>query len=126
MLLDSNILIYAVQPHYDSLRQWLAQQPNLGLSEISRLEVLGYYRLTEVDRQDFNRLFSTLYVYPISPAVIDFAIYLRQQRKMSLGDAIIAATASENRQTLITRNIEDFDWIEGLKLINPFSEMNNS
>lgn len=123
MLLDSNILIYAVQPQYASLRQWLAQQANLGVSEISRLEVLGYHRLSEMDKQDFHRLFNTLMVYPISSVVIDSAIHLRQQRKMSVGDAVIAATALENRQTLVTRNVEDFGWLEGLKVINPLSDL---
>ncbi|OHX38219.1 hypothetical protein BJL95_13855 [Methylomonas sp. LWB] len=125
MLLDSNILIYAVLPQYASLRQWFVQQANLGVSEISRLEVLGYHRLTETDKQDFRRMFNTLMVYPISSVVIDSAIHLRQQRKMSVGDAIIAATALENRQTLVTRNVEDFGWLEGLKVINPLSNSEN-
>ncbi|WP_197484922.1 hypothetical protein [Methylomonas koyamae] len=75
MLLDSNILIYAVLPQYASLRQWFAQQANLGVSEISRLEVLGYHRLTETDKRDFRRMFNTLMVYPISSVVIDSAIH---------------------------------------------------
>ncbi|OAI15928.1 hypothetical protein A1507_12650 [Methylomonas koyamae] len=123
MLLDSNILIYAVLPQYASLRQWFAQQANLGVSEISRLEVLGYHRLTETDKRDFRRMFNTLMVYPIYSVVIDSAIHLRQQRKMSVGDAIIAATALENRQTLVTRNIQDFTWVEGLKVVNPLSDL---
>jgi len=50
------------------------------------------------------------------------AIQFRQQQSMSLGDAIIAATALEHHQTLATRNIKDFDWIDGLKVINPLNE----
>ncbi|WNB75157.1 hypothetical protein [Methylomonas koyamae] len=69
------------------MRQWFAQQANLGVSEISRLEVLGYHRLTETDKRDFRRMFNTLMVYPISSVVIDSAIHLRQQRKISVGDA---------------------------------------
>ena len=38
---------------------------------------------------------------------------------MSLGDVIIAATALEYKQTLATRNTDDFEWIEELSLINP-------
>lgn len=41
---------------------------------------------------------------------------------MSLGDAIIAATALENDLTLATANIKDFKHIEGLKLINPMTK----
>ena len=31
----------------------------------------------------------------------------------------IAATCIEYNKTLATRNISDFEWIEGLKVINP-------
>lgn len=47
------------------------------------------------------------------------AIALKQQRKMSLGDALIAATCLEHNKTLVTRNTTDFTWIENLRVINP-------
>ena len=120
MLLDSNIFIYAVQSKYEHLRRWFTQY-GVGASEITRLEVLGYHRLNDADKKDFHRLFNSVTVYPVSSLIIDLAIHLRQQRKMSLGDAIIAATALEYRQTLVTRNVEDFDWLEGLKVIDPLA-----
>lgn len=39
---------------------------------------------------------------------------------MSLGDAIIAATAHLNNLELLTRNTNDFSHIPGLHLVNPF------
>lgn len=51
------------------------------------------------------------------------AIESRRQRKMSLGDALIAATALEHRLILATRNVKDFEWITGLKIVNPIREM---
>jgi predicted nucleic acid-binding protein len=39
---------------------------------------------------------------------------------MTLGDAIMAATALVYGKTLVTRNIDDFRWIAELTLINPF------
>jgi predicted nucleic acid-binding protein len=39
---------------------------------------------------------------------------------MSLGDALVAGTALVHEQTLVTRNVEDFHWIQGLSLLNPF------
>ncbi len=41
---------------------------------------------------------------------------------MSLGDAIIASTALEYKQTLTTRNTDDFKWIEELDLVNPIPD----
>lgn len=42
---------------------------------------------------------------------------------MSLGDALIGATALVHDLTLVTRNIHDFGWIDGLLLLNPFADV---
>lgn len=57
----------------------------------------------------------------MTKTIIDLSISLRQQRKMSVGDAIIAATALKYRETLATRNTADFNWIKGLKIIDPMN-----
>lgn len=58
-------------------------------------------------------------VLPITDLVARQAVQLRQQRKMTLGDCLIAATALVHGRTLVTRNEADFRWITGLKLHNP-------
>ncbi len=78
------------------------------------MEVLGYHRMTREDKKDFEELFEYAEIYPISSLIVELAITLRQKRKMSLGDAIIAATALQKHQTLVTRNVKDFNWFEGL------------
>ena len=40
---------------------------------------------------------------------------------MSLGDAIIAATAKKHRLSIVTANTKDFKHIENLEIINPLS-----
>lgn len=118
VLLDSNIFIYLVQPEYEELRAWTANQ-DLAASEISLLEVLGYHRLTGEAEKNLRALFSTTKILPISHKIVDKAIELRKQRKMSLGDALIAATAVEHQMKLVTRNVSDFDWIDSLEVLNP-------
>lgn len=51
---------------------------------------------------------------------IQRSVSLRQQKKMSLADAIIAATALEYGVPLVTRNLDDFRPIAELELRNPF------
>ena len=53
--------------------------------------------------------------------VIDKAVALRQQKKITPGDSIIAATALLDNLTLITRNVDDFLQIPDLDIENPFN-----
>jgi len=118
LLLDSNIFIYAILPEHKELREWMAKQ-DIAASEISLVEVLGYSQLSSEDVQDLQDLFNASQIVPVSRTVTSKAIELRQQRRMSLGDALIAATAIEHNMALVTRNIADFNWIESLEVYNP-------
>jgi predicted nucleic acid-binding protein len=55
------------------------------------------------------------------PIWIERAVKLRQFKSMSLGDAIVAATALENNCQLLTANIDDFSHINDLLVSAPFS-----
>ncbi|MEC4896065.1 MAG: type II toxin-antitoxin system VapC family toxin [Oscillatoria sp. PMC 1051.18] len=119
MLLDSNIIIYAAQLEHEDLRRFIAENYSF-VSALSYVEVLGYHQLTEEERFYFEEFFQITQVLPISQAVINRAVELRQIRRITLGDAIIAATALVYDLTLITRNTDDFQWISQLRLLNPF------
>lgn len=119
MLLDSNIIIYATRPEYAWLRQFIAEH-EVAVSALSYVETLGYHRLTEVERRLFEEFFAVSLVLPISQPVLTQAVKLRQVRRMTLGDAIIAGTALTHDLVLVTRNVKDFQGIEGLQLLNPF------
>ena len=119
MLVDSNILIYAAQPGHAHLRQFIADHAP-AVSAVSYVEVLGYHQLHDEERQYLEEFFRLARVLPLVQAVLDQAVALRQQRKMSLGDALVAGTALAHGLTLVTRNVEDFQWIQGLSILNPF------
>jgi predicted nucleic acid-binding protein len=121
MLLDSNIIIYAAKPGYEALQRFIAKHAP-AVSAISRVEVLGYHLLTELDRKNFGDFFAAANVLPISDPVLSKAIELRQMRKLSLGDALIAGTALVHSLPLVTRNVADFSWIDGLSLLDPFED----
>lgn len=121
MLLDSNIIIYAAQPEHAALRQFIETHAP-AVSVVSYIEVLGYHKLTEEDRQCLEQFFQTAERLPLSEAVVQWAIKLRQRRKMSLGDSIVAGTSIAHERTLVTRNTDDFRWIEEIKLLNPLAE----
>lgn len=118
MLLDSNIIIYAARPEHGELRAFLAEKP-IAVSAITRVEVLGYHRLTQPEREILIDVFDSLPVLPVTDDVIEEAIRLRQVQRMSLGDALIAATAIVHQLPLATHNTGDYSWIRSLQLIDP-------
>jgi predicted nucleic acid-binding protein len=120
MLLDSNIIIYSAKREHAELRHFL--NDNLySVSAVSRIEVLGYHLLDEKEREYLEKFFKAAIVLRISDEVVTQALQLRQQRRMSLGDAIIAGTALANQLELVTRNVRDFSWIQGLRIVNPLT-----
>lgn len=120
MLLDSNIIIYAAQPQHVDLRAF-TQERSPAVSIVGLIEVLGFHRLHPSDRALFEGFFRAAEILPLTDSVVQEAIRLRQQRKMGLGDSIIAATALHHRRTLVTRNSHHFRWIPDLSLLDPFA-----
>lgn len=118
MLADSNILIYATKPEHEELRQWLIDTLPKA-SVISKVEILGYHKLHAAAKIALTELLSSLELIYLTPSSYEIAIQLRQQRKLTLGDALIAATCLERGYTLATRSTQDFAWIDELKVINP-------
>ena len=45
MLLDSNIIIYAMRPEHSFLRDFIAEQKSLTVSAVSYVEVLGFHQI---------------------------------------------------------------------------------
>ena len=119
MILDSNVVIYSVQPTYIILQDYLLDRINsLYVSEITKLEVLGFPRLKETDKVYLNDFFDSVTNLSITSGVIDKAIRLRQQRRRSLGDALTAATALVHNLPVITNNVVDFSTVDGLTVIS--------
>ena len=117
-LFDSNLIIYSVSDQYKELRPLIAAS-DAHVSAITKVEALGYHKLPAEDKDYFETLFFAINVLPVNTAIIDLATELRQQRKMSLGDCLIAATALLNGYELYTRNTADFAHIVGLTVVNP-------
>ncbi len=126
MLLDSNILIYAAEPTGAFLSRWVEDEA-ARITKLTRIEVLGFprwYLVDEARRTKLETLVGTLLELPLDDRVVERAIELRRQKKMTVMDAVIAGAALTNRLPLVTRNEEDFGYIDGLQIINPFRQQN--
>jgi toxin FitB len=116
-LVDSNILIFAAKPEYPQLKE-LLEQDDIAVSDLSRLEVLGFPGLTQDAEEFFNAVFSVVTVLPISEEVVNRAIEIRQLYNIKPADSIIAATTLLHCNELITRD-NGFNRIPELTLYNP-------
>lgn len=118
-LLDSNALIYAVRPGaiYAPFRQWV-EHDAAAFSAISRVEVLGFARLTNADALAFAAIFKLLPQLTVSDVVLDRAIEIRQELRLKTPDAVVAATALVHGLELVTAD-SDFTRVANLVVINP-------
>jgi toxin FitB len=117
ILADSNLVIYAARPNSTLVEWFVTHKPVV--SAITLVETLGYHKLTVVEKQALELLFAQLTILYPSVEVFDTAVQLRQQHAISLGDALIAATAIYYNLTLATHNTADFSWITSLTVIDP-------
>lgn len=117
-LIDSNIIIYSYSNEYTYLREIITSEL-AAVSEISRVEVLGYHKLNPDEEKYFQDIFSFVPGIDLSKEILERAIKLRKQYQLKLGDSLIAATALVHHLTFYTRNTNDFEKIRGLRYINP-------
>lgn len=120
LLLDSNVIIYAALPQREELRRFLAKR-DFSVSAVSYVEVLGYHQLQTQEKKFLQDFFEATSVLPITQEILDTAVKLKQKRKMTLGDGLIAATAIVHDLLLATRNLQDFVGIKSVRLLDPLA-----
>lgn len=113
---DTNVIIYLGNK---TLGEEIIGDEPICYASVSFIEALGYPDILSAEEQRIKELFNTMVEVPLTVSIIQIAVRLRQLKKISLGDAIVAATALENSGVLWTANEEDFTHIEGLRIHNP-------
>jgi tRNA(fMet)-specific endonuclease VapC len=118
-LLDTNAIIALLKG--DSSLIKLLQDANwLGISIISQIEFLAFSGLTEADVEIFHRFLQRVELINLNDkneSLIEQIIIIRQQYRLKLPDAIIAAMAKQNSAKLITRD-RIFEKITDLLIVN--------
>lgn len=114
---DTNIIIYIAK---GSIGENFITDEAILFPSIVRIESLGYSKIRSVEELKIRELLATFTEAPLTSAIIERAIRLRQIKSMSLGDSIVAATALENNCRLMTANIDDFSHINDLLVSSPF------
>ncbi len=88
------------------------------LSAISRVEELGFTRLTTADAKACAAMFQLLPQLPITDAILDQTVKIQQQLRIKTPDAIVAATALVHGLALATAD-QGFGRVAGLVVIDP-------
>lgn len=114
-LLDTNIVIGLLKAYGPAMG--LAEQAALVLgeaavSQITRMELLGYPRLTDEEDRKIRAFLAACQVRLIDEAVEAEAIRLRRSGAFKLPDAIVAATAITGGLKLLTL---DQGMVQGLQ-----------
>ena len=107
-LLDTNAIIALLQNDFNLL-PLLSDAEWIGISIISQIEFLAFPNLTQADRRLFQQFIQRVEVIDLCSRdnlAIEQIIFIRQQYRFKLPDAIITATAIQNSATLITRDAQ--------------------
>ncbi len=121
-LIDTNILIYHTNGSevvLDFLIE-LTDESSLNISILTKIEFLGWDKHTPEGFEKCKKLIESANVYPLDEEVANKAIELKRKVNIKLSDAVIGATALVNDLKLATRNVDDFEMLEELNLVNPF------
>lgn len=112
VLVDTDVLI-------DHLRGHRAFEPGsdrVFCSVITRGELFAG---TGTDEETVRRLLAPLVEIPVDRDLAEEAGRLRRTTRITLPDAVIAATALSLRVPLVTRNKRDFGRVRGLRVRAP-------
>jgi toxin FitB len=118
--LDTNAIIYYLDEDptvVPLLEPILGQDIAIFVSVVTELELLSHPGLTEEDMAVIQQLLTSVVIFPLESRLAQLAGALRRQYHLKTPDSVVAATALLTHTTLVTRNIRDFQGIDGLSLL---------
>ncbi len=118
-VLDTNAIVALLQQNIE-LIELLKDADWIGVSIISKIEFLVFPGLSQDDRQLFEQFLQRVEVLglaAIDNVLMDKIVEIRQQYRLKLPDAVIAAMAIQNSASLVTADRE-FAKVTSLTVVN--------
>jgi predicted nucleic acid-binding protein len=114
IVLDTNIILYLLNG--DKELAIILNGMQLFISVITEIELLGYNGFSSEDKIKIKDFLSVCSIFTLNSEIKDICINIKQNGKVKLPDAVIAATALFLQLPIITADI-GFAKIENLDLI---------
>lgn len=119
-LTDTNTIIDYLENKLPVSSISLLDNIPIQLSVISRIELLAWQKASDQQIKILTGFIAASTVFNLEEDIILQSIEIRKIYKLKLPDAIIAATALTNKLNLLTRNIKDFERVDGLTCNDPY------
>jgi len=121
-LIDTNVVIDVLGSSMPTHIKTNILYLPLIVSAVTYMEILGWHGATPSQIHILKTFMSSAIILPIDQPIMEKTIFVRQQKRIGLGDAIIAATGLVHNMTVVTRNVSDFISIPGLQVLNPWCD----
>lgn len=123
VLLDTNVVLGFLNgdAKINSFFEKQLIKSHLHISQITRMELLGYPNISPDEEKVLKDFLSQVKVLPIDDTVCDQAIILRKEKKLKLPDALIAATAISFNLALITCDADFSKNSDRFRIVNPMT-----
>ncbi|TAN01289.1 MAG: type II toxin-antitoxin system VapC family toxin [Chitinophagaceae bacterium] len=119
-LIDTNAVIDYLSNKLPGNASNMLDEEALEISVIIRMELPAWGNAESQQLSILEDFINSVVVWSLDEPVIIKGIEIRKNFRIKLPDAIIAATPVVHELTLVTRNVNDFKNITGLRLINPW------
>jgi hypothetical protein len=120
-ILDTNAIIYYTDDEpaaVAALEPLFAANHPMYISTLTELELFSHAALTEEEERRLEAFLEAVHILPLTSQIARIAGDLRRAYAgLKAFDSGIAATALFTHSQLITRNIRDFQDIDGLSLL---------
>ena len=90
---------------------------------VTNIEVLGWCGHNAASRASAEKLLGCMDEILLSTLVVKQTISLRTVYSIKLPDAVVAAAALTHGLKLATRNLSDFERIDELNIVSPFTSV---
>ena len=120
ILLDTNILIEILKNNQKTLQQVSGLTPPLAVSSITAMELI-YGARNKQEVKKLERFINKFQVIHLAPNISILALKLislyAKSHTLDIPDALIAATAIQNKIKILTYNTKDFKYIPEIDLV---------